>query len=140
MLLCFVSMVAHKRILAVKPEALMFGAALVCSVLANILSSIALGFELLLETILATGSPAPGASYEVSVGPLGYAIKAACVIQLAACAVSFYTCIGGKYRCEAEWEGQREGGIRLGEEDAELALAMPRESISISDEKCPPRC
>jgi len=115
----------------------MFGAALVCSVLANILSSILLGFELLLETVLATGSPAPGTRYAISVGPLGYAVKAACIIQLVACAVSFYTCIGGKYRCEGELEGECEGGIRLGEEDAELA--MPRMSTSTSDEKYPLR-
>ncbi|KAI0391738.1 hypothetical protein F5Y17DRAFT_393910 [Xylariaceae sp. FL0594] len=165
-LLCLASLVSHRLILSCssattgnikKPKASQFAVALVSSVAANILSSVALGFELLLETILASGSLAPpnpngggvlgmgmmlkdvgsgsggggASSYTVTVGPLGYAVKIACVVQLVACAVTFYTCIGGKYRCEGGDADFMEGG-----DDGIFDFEGEGEGVADDDERC----
>ncbi|KAI1817279.1 hypothetical protein GGS20DRAFT_59472 [Poronia punctata] len=97
--LCLISVAAHRQILH-KPRPVLFGVALVACVLGNVTSGVTLGFELLFETLVAEGVAAPGTTANTTAGPLSYAVKFACVTQLLACAVSFYTCIGGRFRCE----------------------------------------
>ncbi|KAI0517967.1 hypothetical protein F5B22DRAFT_86131 [Xylaria bambusicola] len=105
--LCCVSMVTHE-VLRMRPTAMRYAVALGSSLLALLFSGIMCIFEHSLASYISNGDAATNTTFTTTRGPLVYTITMAFLWQLAASIVGFYSCIGGKYRCE--------GGIRLGDE------------------------
>ncbi|KAI1824271.1 hypothetical protein F4861DRAFT_270906 [Xylaria intraflava] len=72
--------------------------------------------------------PTETATYTATYGPAAYAVMWALPFELIACAVGFYTCIGGKYECEGE--------MLEVDADADADTAGNAIAHSILDEKC----
>lgn len=129
--LSLLSMAAHQSILR-RPRAKAYALAMGSGLLGLLVTCVAFIFEHSLlayvaaVTRLATADAATAARFSATDGPLADVVMGIMALQLAACVVGFYTCIGGKYRCE--------GDIRL-EDDGE-GVARHRSS-SVVDEKCP---
>ncbi|KAK5626000.1 hypothetical protein RRF57_001716 [Xylaria bambusicola] len=106
---CFVSMMVHQLLLT-RPTAMGYAVSLGSSLLAVFFSGIICIFEHSLVSYISNGDAATDATFTITSGPLVYTITLAFLWQLAASIVGFYSCIGGKYRCE--------GDIRLGDEES----------------------
>ncbi|KAI0183595.1 hypothetical protein EV127DRAFT_446579 [Xylaria flabelliformis] len=127
--LCLLSIAAFQAIRC-RPKGLIYAVAMGCNMLALLISGIAFIFEYSLIPFIAGGFLAADATLTTTSGPLIYAIVLALGLQLAACVVGFYTCIGGKYDCE--------GGIRLEEVESNLDFSYSTiDCQSPPDEKCP---
>ncbi|KAJ8122820.1 hypothetical protein ONZ43_g1081 [Nemania bipapillata] len=129
--LCLISMAAQQAIIR-RPLAITYLISMGSSLLALVISGIALIFEQSFQSYVEGGRSATGTTFTTTDGPLAYAVTLALGFQLAACVVGFYTCIGGKYQCE--------GGIRLEDVNLESGIGEDRSTIdarSSVDEKRP---
>ncbi|KAI1366440.1 hypothetical protein F5Y08DRAFT_301168 [Xylaria arbuscula] len=104
---CYISATAH-QLLTTRATGIRFAVSLGGSLLALLFSGIACMFVHALSAYIATGDVASGTTFTTTSGPLVYTTTFTVLCQLAASVVGFYSCIGGKYRCE--------GGIVLGDE------------------------
>ncbi|KAI0417810.1 hypothetical protein F5X98DRAFT_339658 [Xylaria grammica] len=130
--LCMASIAAHQSIFR-GPTAMKYLVSVGGSLLALLTSGVTFLFAHSLESYIASGIPTTDATFTTTYGPFVYAVLLALLFQVAGCTVGFYSCIGGKYRCE--------GNIRLGdEESSESGLNRGRSTNSHHshlDEKCP---
>ncbi|KAI1420342.1 hypothetical protein F5Y12DRAFT_773650 [Xylaria sp. FL1777] len=97
--LCLVATAAQQALLR-KPTAKAYLVSMTSSSLALLFSGVAFIFQDALGTYIANPSPVTYATFTTTNGPLVYILVSALLFQMAGCVVSFYSCIGGKYRCE----------------------------------------
>ncbi|KAI1116540.1 hypothetical protein F5Y14DRAFT_407107 [Nemania sp. NC0429] len=133
--------VAAQRSILRRPRVATYVVAMGTGLLALLVTCVAFIFEHSLLTYIAAvgrlatidrdATTTTTTTFSAADGPLANVMAWVLGLQLAACVVGFYTCIGGKYQCE--------GGIRLEEEDddGEAGVVRHRASSSVVDEKCP---
>ncbi|KAI1435456.1 hypothetical protein GGR50DRAFT_694159 [Xylaria sp. CBS 124048] len=128
---------AHRRLSP--PHWSMFMLSVASTLLAFIASVVTLAHQHTFLSYIAHARPEGHAAYTVaSFGPAAYAVMAALVCELAANSVGFYTCIGGKYRCEGTLDEYEYEYAHADEEEsgARTENSIPLVNEFIPDEKC----